>query len=97
VIRGILSNVRVQGLAPCTEDTVLKQDFALLGTAHDMLARVTLARAYTSSLESSVRKARDLIYKKGYSLKYRGVEELLKAQSLAPTQVSLTARWTWPL
>jgi hypothetical protein len=95
VVRGLLSGVRVQGDSPCTEDTVAKEDFGLLGTPEDMQARVALARHYTPSLAKNIQKARDFIYKKGYAIKYRGVEELLKAQSWSATRVRRFARMIW--
>jgi hypothetical protein len=85
--RGLGTNVRVQGSAPCTEDEIRKEDFGLLGTPQDMQARISHARVYDASLETMLRKARDFVYKKGYSLKYWGVEDLLKTRSLAMTQV----------
>lgn len=69
------------------EDTTPKNKFGLLSTLQDMEHHITCARLYTPSLEKTVCKACNFIYRKGYSLKYWGIEDLLKAESLSVTQI----------
>jgi hypothetical protein len=85
--RALAAGTRMQGLTPCTEDEIPKEEFGLLGTQADMDARLALARKHTPLLEADLRKARDFVYKKGYSVKYQGVEQLLKSKSLTLTEV----------
>jgi hypothetical protein len=82
-----VATIRDGGLAPCTNDTVLAEDFDHLGTPQDMAARVMLARVDVAGVAEDIEAARDLIFKRGYAVNYSSKENVLKGRSLVPTRV----------
>jgi hypothetical protein len=77
------------GRCPCPRCTIKKEDFGALGTTIDAEARRVNVRRDDNDFRSTIQKARDNIYRRGYALGSEpGVERLLKEHSLVPTLVS---------
>lgn len=67
-----------------------------LGTADDMQVRLELARVDSEQRQKAIVNARKIIYQDGYAVTSDRVEQILKPQSLVPTEVSallLVTRW----
>ena len=54
----------------------------------DTKRRQTLARKDTHWIGDTIARARSFIYEKGYGVTSKAVEDLLKPESLVPTEVS---------
>ena len=77
------------GLCPCPRCAIKKENFYALGTTSDAANRISKVWRDDDNFRSLVEEARDNIYRRGYALhSERGVESLLKEESLVPTLVS---------
>lgn len=63
------------------------EDVPALGTQHDMDTRRNDRRVDSADRQIAVNKARDLIYNKGLNVNSKRVDDLLKPESLTPTEV----------
>jgi hypothetical protein len=61
-----------------------------MGTPEDLQQRMAGARVDSSKRQTLVQDARKLIFKEGYVVNSKHVEDLLKPMSLVPTTVSHT-------
>jgi hypothetical protein len=61
-----------------------------MGMPADMSQRKTLARVDDVNRRNRIATARDIIYKKNYTVHSAPVERLLQNESLVPTAVSIT-------
>jgi hypothetical protein len=82
--------MRNRGDCTCPRCTIPRKEFDKLGQHHDLKGRITRARSYLGSL---IERARECIYKLGYSVTAAGIERMLKPLSLVPTTVR-QATWT---
>ena len=62
-------------------------DIPLLGTANDITKRRTEQRTDSAERQLHVQDARKLIYDEGLNVNLKRVDELLKPESLVPTEV----------
>jgi hypothetical protein len=69
---------------------VTKDEVSNVGKPSDMDIRQSRARKDDEDRQSRVRAARSLIYQKGYVVNSTHVEDLLKADSLVPTEASFS-------
>lgn len=84
--RVLLATIRDKGQCPCPRCLVPKSHFDLMGMIRDATERIKSLRSY---LLDTVKKARSLIYEKGFGIKSAAVEALLKPTSSVPTIVRL--------
>ena len=61
--------------------------FPDMGMIKDAKHRQREARTWSAQLQEKIKKARNLLYIKGYSLVSQGIERLLSLFSLVPTEV----------
>lgn len=61
-----------------------------MGMAQDMVDRRRLIRIDDDYRKQQVHKAREFIYEQNYGVSSKAVENVLKPQSLVPTEVSAT-------
>jgi hypothetical protein len=85
--RILLASIRQLGICPCPRCLIPLSEVHKLGTKRDIARRVTRARVDDQSRRGKVVAARRLIYQKNYPINSLAVENLLKEQSLVPTDV----------
>lgn len=88
--RVLLACLRFLAHCPRPRCMVTKQQVQDMGTKRDTNRRANL-HVDTPAVQHSIEKARELIFKKGRSVKSDAVEGLLKPTSLVPTRVSTVA------
>ncbi|KAI0038329.1 hypothetical protein FA95DRAFT_1232934 [Auriscalpium vulgare] len=88
----LLATIRDKGRCPCPRCLMTFDDIPNLGTAADMQSRQTAKRYDDGLRREAVSAARDLIYNDGYVVNSTKVEELLKPQSLVPTENVFSTR-----
>ena len=67
-----------------------KEEVSNVGTLPDMEIRQARARKDDEDRQNRVKAARSLIYQKGYVVNSTHVDDLLKVDSLVPTEASFT-------
>jgi hypothetical protein len=77
------------GRCPCPRCKILKEDIPNLGTPADVTVRVEDIRRDNATRREKVAEARKFIYEGGYVVNSNKVDDLLKPESLVPTEVSL--------
>ncbi|KZT37964.1 hypothetical protein SISSUDRAFT_1129151 [Sistotremastrum suecicum HHB10207 ss-3] len=82
----LLATIRQDGFCCCPRCEVEKDEIRLLGTTRDEEIRQEKRRIDTEQRRRLIRKARKLVYEKGYSVNSKKVEDLLRAASLVPTE-----------
>lgn len=88
VVRVLLATVRDMGECPCPRCLIRKDQIHHIGTKRDRISRASKARVDNQHRQTKVRLARNIIYEKGRVVNSKGVEQLLKSQSLVPTEVN---------
>ncbi|KAJ7076247.1 hypothetical protein B0H15DRAFT_790815 [Mycena belliarum] len=88
----LLATLRDMGKCPCPRCKIAKEDIPDLGTDADAKVRVDAIRRDDSLRREKVAAARKLIYEDGYVVNSARVEDLLKSESLVPTENAFTKR-----
>ena len=86
----LLATIRDKGLCPCPRCLVSKSNLDRLGLRRDVTVRIKQLRTYVAGKVSHTRRA---IYKLAKPLSGSAVENLLKAFSGVPTEVSGSLRF----
>lgn len=86
--RVLIASIRDKGQCPCPRCTASLSDVEQLGTVQDMERRTQLARVDDDAYRQTIKAARNLILKHHHAIDSKEVEELLKAHSTTPTDVS---------
>lgn len=73
---------------PCPRCLILKEDIHKLGTRSDWKTRDEAQRHDDRAVRYSIKRARELIYKKGYAVNSSRIDGVLGNSSLVPTRVS---------
>jgi len=89
LLRVILACIRTCGTCLCPRCCIPKCRVHNLGMKLDMVHRTSLARVDDDAMRRKVKTAREIIYEKNYAINSEAVENLLKAESMVPTIVSL--------
>ncbi|KIM42576.1 hypothetical protein M413DRAFT_408453 [Hebeloma cylindrosporum] len=84
----LIATIRDKGQCPCPRCKVTKEEVSNVGKPSDMNIRKSRARKDDEDHQNRVRAARSLIYQKGYVVNSTYVDDLLKADSLVPTEAS---------
>jgi hypothetical protein len=84
-IRAALATIRERALCPCPRCFVEMKKVDKMGQKNDDRARVNNPRTFMANL---VQTARDCIYRLGYSIVSKKIDNALKPFSLMPTMVS---------
>lgn len=71
-----------------------KEEVSNVGMPPDMEIRQSRARKDDEDRQNHVKAARSLIYQKGYVVNSTHMDDLLKVDSLVPTEASFTAFFT---
>ena len=87
IARVYLASIRNLGRCPCPRCTILRDSIHNMGTDTDMDARNELTRRDNEGRRSLVSRARKAIYDGGVAVNSVVVENLLREQSLVPTEV----------
>ena len=77
------------GQCPCPRCLIPKDKISGLGLPADMENRTKMVRIDDVCRQNKIQAARSLIYNKGYVVNSTHIEDLLKDESLVPTEVSL--------
>lgn len=77
------------GKCPCPHCKIAKEDIPNLGTDSDAAVRVEQVRRDDADRRQKVVDARKLIYERGYVVNSKKVDDLLKPESLVPTEVCI--------
>lgn len=85
--RALLATIRDQGVCPCPRCIIQKDMIPFVGTASDINYRKLCKRKDTEQRIKLVKRASNLIYKKGAVVKSKKVEDLLQSSSMVPTMV----------
>ncbi|KAF7432593.1 hypothetical protein PC9H_004535 [Pleurotus ostreatus] len=88
----LLLLIRDMGNCPCPRCLVKKSAIRALGTPADISQRHNGKRVDSKILHAKVSKARKLIYKQGYTVNSKLVDDLLKSESLVPTENAFSVR-----
>jgi hypothetical protein len=91
ILRVLIATLRDMGMCPCPRCKIAKEDIPNLGTPADTAVRVEQVRRDDTARREKVSKARKLIYEDGYVVNSAKVEELLKPESLVPTEVRVVS------
>ncbi|KAG5219501.1 GLOBIN domain-containing protein [Salix suchowensis] len=83
----LLLLIRDMGNCPCPRCLVKKSAICALGTPADMKQRQDGKRVDSRALHMKIAKARKLIYQQGYVVNSKLVDDLLKPESLVPTEI----------
>lgn len=75
------------GSCPCPRCLVPKDKADQLGTKSDQSQRVTLARRDNLQYRVKISNARDIIYEQNRTVDSEYVQNILKSESLVPTEV----------
>lgn len=86
--RVLVASIRDKGRCPCPRCLIPLEQVEKLGTVQDMKQRKSLARADNQAKRLKVADAREYIYDKNFAVDSDYVEDLLKNESLVPTDVS---------
>lgn len=87
-LRVLIATLRDMGKCPCPRCKILKEDIPDLGTAADMTVRADDIRRDDANRREKIAEARKLIYEEGYVVNSTKVDDILKPESLVPTEVS---------
>lgn len=90
-----MATIRDKGRCPCPRCKITKDNISGVATPDDMAARENLRRVDTDDRRKKVHDARKLIYEEGYVPNSTHVENLLKEESLVPTEVFLLISDDW--
>ncbi|GBE88316.1 hypothetical protein SCP_1301310 [Sparassis crispa] len=85
----LLATIRDMSGCPCPRCLIAKKDIHQLATVTDMRCRHDTARVDDDGHHSKVQQARKFIYELGYIVNSTVVDEILKAESLVPTEWEL--------
>jgi hypothetical protein len=85
--RVMIATVKSGGLCPCPRCLVEQAKLDPLGRMEDQATRASNIRVDSEIRQKLVQSAREFIYKDGYAVKYKKVNELLKPTSFVPTEV----------
>ncbi|KAF9491917.1 hypothetical protein BDN71DRAFT_1273770 [Pleurotus eryngii] len=88
----LLLLIRDMGNCPCPRCLVKKSAIRALGTPADINQRRNGKRVDSKTLHTKISKARKLIYKQGYVVNSKLVDNLLKSESLVPTENAFSVR-----
>lgn len=91
-LRVLLATVRDNGLYPCPRCLVPKDKIHKLGLPEDTTFRTDYQRQDDRSRHQKIQQARDHLHRHGKTVTSKVVEDLLKPESLVPTQV-----WHFPM
>ncbi|KIJ57965.1 hypothetical protein HYDPIDRAFT_34453 [Hydnomerulius pinastri MD-312] len=91
----LIATIRDMGGCPCPCCTISKENIGGLGTKMDEDIRRSQKRTDSDERQRKIGAARALIYKDGYVITSKHVEELLKDQSLVPTTNTFSLRLSW--
>ena len=83
----LIATLRDMGNCPCPSCKIAKEDIPNLRTPADVAVRVEKARHDDVARREKVSEARKLIYEGGYVVNSKKVDDLLKPESLVPTEV----------
>ncbi|KAF8965639.1 hypothetical protein BDZ97DRAFT_2057933 [Flammula alnicola] len=87
-----VATIRDMGQCPCPRCKVKKDQISAVGSSSDMSIRKLTARKDDEDRRERVRAARSLIYDKGYVVNSSHVEDLIKKDSLVPTENAFSER-----
>ncbi|KAI0070164.1 hypothetical protein K474DRAFT_1693896 [Panus rudis PR-1116 ss-1] len=87
----LLASIRDMGSCPCPRCLIPKSEIYRLGQTCDSRVRVSHARKDDADRRSKVQAARRFIYDHGHGIASKPVEDLLKPQSLVPTENAFSA------
>ena len=85
----MLASIRNLGNCPCLRCLIPLARTHNMGMHHDKEERMASARVDNKIRQKKVADARKLIYEKNYAVDSKQVENLLKEESLVPTDVCL--------
>lgn len=85
----MLASIRNLGNCPCPRCLIPLAQTHNMGMHHDKEERMACARVDNKIRQKKVADARKLIYEKNYAVDSKQVENLLKEESLVPTDVCL--------
>ena len=83
------------GQCPCPRCKIPQDKIRDFATPEDMEIRRTQTRRDDEDRQRKVKKAREFIYKKGYVVGSSHVEDLLKGESLVPTEAWVMSSFTF--
>lgn len=84
-----MASIRDKGRCPCPRCLIPLERVEKLGTVQDMRQRKSLARVDDEAKRLKITHAREYIYDRNFAVDSNCVEDLLKDQSLVPTDVSV--------
>ncbi|KAI0357196.1 hypothetical protein OH77DRAFT_141434 [Trametes cingulata] len=90
--KALLATIRDMGNCPCPRCLVAKDAISAVGTPRDMSLRVRKARVDDVDRRYKVNLARSFIYEQGKGIASAAVENLLKPESLVPTNNAFSER-----
>ena len=79
--------MRSLGACPCPRCLIRKEDISALGTKVDAQRRAKL-RACDYGYQYDIKTAREIIYKMGYVVNSKAVDNVIGSKSFTPTRVS---------
>ncbi|KAF8196232.1 hypothetical protein K438DRAFT_1967951 [Mycena galopus ATCC 62051] len=82
----LIATLRDMGKCPCPRCKIVKEDIPNLGTPADAAVRVEQVRCDDAARREKVSQARKYIYEDGYVVNSTKVNDLLKPESLVPTE-----------
>ena len=85
--RVLIATIRDMGNLPCPRCLVPKTQISNLGTPRDTNTRTKKIRKDNLEYRCKIECAREIIYKQKYSVNSEAVENILKPESLVPTNV----------
>ncbi|KAG9077577.1 hypothetical protein FRC06_008826, partial [Ceratobasidium sp. 370] len=89
----LLATIRgINSLRPCPRCLMPKSEFANLGLMSDIQRRRRLKRTDSQQRNELIRTARSIIYTGGRAVTSKGVEQLLRPHSYAPTTNAFSSR-----
>ncbi|KAJ7166408.1 hypothetical protein C8R43DRAFT_1162986, partial [Mycena crocata] len=88
----LIATLRDMGKCPCPRCKIAKEDLPGLGTPKDTAVRVEQVRRDDTARRDKVAEARKLIYEDGYVVNSTKVDDILKEESLVPTENAFSER-----
>ena len=85
--RALLACIRNLGTCPCPRCLIKKEHISGLGTKADKQRRSKNRKA-DKRYQASIEAAREIIYKRGYTVNSKAVDRVIGSQSLTPSRVS---------
>lgn len=88
-IRVLLASIKNLGIHLCPRCLIRKDQVHELGTKRDMDRRMLLCRTDSAERRRLIKKVRKMIFKKGYSVSSKAIDDLLGDTSSVPIRVCI--------